>query len=144
MSEENLGDIQMRTISNMINQAISKNIIHAMINREVSNNVKAETFNGHENIKDQDVYKVRFHRYSLEDSMETYFEPKDWNDFISHCVEEDEDIIIGSIKCRLYDDGPDTRIGWDRTWIITARFPYDKKHDYPIGFSNRNIMELKI
>ena len=114
-----------------------------MINREVSNNVKAETFNECERIKGQDVYKVRFHRGGLKDSMETYFEPKDWNDFISHCVEEDKDIIIDSIKCKLYYDEPDTRIGWDETWIITAKFPYDKKHDYPIAFSNRNIMELK-
>ena len=130
-------------VGSMVNKEISENIFNAMINREVSNNVTPETFNGFENIKDQDVYKVRFHRDSLKDSMETYFEPKDWNDFVSHCVEEDKDIIIDSIKCELYYDEPDTRIGWDKTWIITARFPYDKKHDYPIGFSDRNIMELK-
>lgn len=114
-----------------------------MINREVLNNVKGETFNGCESIKGQDIYKVRFHRGGLKDSMETYFEPKDWNDFISHCIEEDEDIIISSIKCELYCDEPDTRIDWDETWIITAKFPYNKKHDYPIAFSDRNIMELK-
>lgn len=126
----------------VINEEISRNIFHAII-REVSNNVKAETFNGCENIKSHDVYKVRFHRGGLKDSMETYFEPKDWNDFISHCIENDEDIITDSIKCELYYNEPDTRIGWDKTWMITAKFPYDKKHDYPIAFSDRNIMELK-
>ena len=129
-----------------INKEISENIFHAIINREVSNNIKAETFEnkeGPEKIKGQGVYKVRFHRGSLEDSMETYFEPKDWNDFVSHCVKEDSDIIVDSIKCELYYDEPDTRIDWNETWMITARFPYDKKHDYPIAFSNKDIVELK-
>ena len=143
MSEENLSDIQMQTIGSMINKEISNNIFNAMINREVSDNVKTETFNGCENVKSQNVYRVRFHRGGLKDSMKTYFEPKDWNDFISHCIEEDEDIIIDSIKCELCDDEPDTRIGWNKTWMITAKFSYDKKHGYPIGFSDRNIMELK-
>ena len=146
MSEEDIGkrlEKELLTVCSAMNKEISNNIFNAMINTEVSNNVKAETFNGCERIKGQDVYKVRFHRGGLKDSMETYFEPKDWNDFISHCVEEDDDIVISSIKCELYNDKPDTRIGWDKTWIITARFPYDKKHDYPIGFSDRNIMELK-
>lgn len=146
MGEEDIGkrlEKELLSVCGVMNEEISNNIFNAMINREVSDNVKAETFNGCERIKGQDVYKVRFHRGGLKDSMETYFEPKDWNDFVSHCVEEDKDIIISSIKCELYDDEPDTRIGWDETWIITAKFPYDKKHDYPIGFSDRNIMELK-
>ena len=146
MCEEDIGkrlEKELLTAWGVMNKEISNNIFNAMINREVSNNVKAETFNGYERIKGQDVYKVRFHRGSLKDSMETYFEPKDWNDFIAHCVKEDKDIIIDSIKCELYYDEPDTRIGWDKTLIITAKFSYDKKHDYPIGFSDRNIMELK-
>ena len=132
MSEENLAE--------KIEQQIG-----AVINREIVNNMFAEMFNGTECSKPEydNKLKVRFHRGGLKDSMETCFEPKDWNDFVSHCVEEDKDIIIDSIKCELYDDEPDTRIDWDKTWIITARFPYDKKHDYPIGFSDRNIMELK-
>ena len=146
MDEEDIGkrlEKELLTACGVMNEEISNNIFHAIVNREVSNNVKSETFNECENIKGQDVYKVRFHRGGLKDSMETYFEPKDWNDFVSHCVEEDKNIIISSIKCELYDDEPDTRIGWDETWIITAKFSYDKKHDYPIGFSDRNIMELK-
>lgn len=146
MDEEDIGrrlEKELLTTCSIINKEISENIFNAMMNREVSNNVKAETFNGHERIKGQDVYKVRFHRGGLKDSMETYFEPKDWDDFISHCVEEDKDIIIDSINCELYYDEPDTRIDWDETWMITAKFPYSKNHDYPIGFSDRNIMELK-
>lgn len=146
MDEEDIGkrlETELLTACGVMNEEISNDIFNAMINREVSNNVKAETFNGCERIKGQDVYKVRFHRGGLKDSMKTYFEPKDWNDFVSHCVEEDKDIIIDSIKCELYYNEPDTRIGWDETWMITAKFPYDKKHDYPIGFSDRNIMELK-
>lgn len=146
MDEEDIGkrlEKELLTTCSMINKEISENIFNAMINREVSNNVKAETFNECENIKGQNVYKVRFHRGGLKDSMETYFEPKNWDDFISHCVEEDKDIIIDSINCELYYNEPDTRIDWDETWMITAKFPYDKNHDYPIGFSDRNIMELK-
>lgn len=146
MCEEDIGkrlEKEVLAACGVMNEEISNNIFNAMINREVSNNVKVETFNGCENIKSKNVYKVRFHRGGLKDSMETYFEPKDWNDFVSHCVEEDEDIIIDSINCELYDDKPDTRIDWDETWIITAKFPYDKKHYYPIAFSDRNIMELK-
>lgn len=149
MNEEDIGkrlEKEVLTACGIINKEISENIFDAMINREVSNNVAAETFNGHEGpkkIKGHGVYKVRFYRGGLKDSMETYFEPKDWNDFVAHCVEEDKDIIIDSINCELYYNEPDTRIDWDETWIITAKFPYDKKHDYPIGFSDRNIMELK-
>ena len=126
-----------------INKEISENIFNSIMNREVMNNTKAETFEGKEHGKQDDTLKVRFHRGGLKDSMETCFEPKDWDDFISHCMKEDKDIIISSIKCELYYDEPDTRIDWDETWMITAKFPYNKKHDYPIGFSNRNIMELK-
>ena len=145
MDEEDIGkrlEKELLTACGVMNKEISENIFNSIINHEVMNNTKAETFNDCENIKGQDVYHVRFHRGGLKDSMETCFEPKDWNDFISHCFEEDKDIIINSIKCELYDNEPDTRIGWDETWIITAKFPYDKKHDYPIGFSNRNIMDM--
>ena len=147
MSEDlgKLAEQHFMTGCAMINKQISENIFHAIITREVSNNVKAETFNGHESqpkIKGQGVYKVRFHRGGLKESMETYFEPKDWNDFVSHCVEDNRYIIIDSIDCELYVAELDDRIGWDETWMITAKFPYST-HDYPIGFSDRNIMELK-
>lgn len=148
-SEEDIGkklENKLLTVCGIMNKEISDNIFNAMIiNREVSNNVKAETFNGHESqpkIKGQGVYKVRFHRGGLKESMETYFEPKDWNDFVSHCVEDNRYIIVDSIDCHLYYDESDTRIGWNETWMITAKFSYST-HDYPIGFSDRNIMELK-
>ena len=75
--------------------------------------------------------------------METCFEPKDWNDFINHCVKENEDIIIRSIDCELYSAEPDDRIGWEQTYIITARLAKGGKDGFPIAFSNRDIMELK-
>ena len=83
MNKENLGDIVdislQQTIGGRINQRISEEIFHSIISREVSNNIKVETSNKNEpteKIKGQDVYKVRFHRGGLKDSMETYFEPK--------------------------------------------------------------------
>lgn len=90
-----------------------------------------------------DVYKVRFHRGGLAESMETYFEPKDWKDFLKHCKAESEFIILHSIKCELYDKEPDNRIGWKQTWIITARYKGEGSYEYPIGFSDGNIMQLK-
>ena len=150
MSEDlgKLAEQQLMIGFSMVNKKISENIFNSVV--EIMNNKKLETFNGHKSqskikepeIKGQGVYKVRFHRGGLKDSMETYFEPKDWNDFVSHCVEDNRYIIIDSIDCHLYFDQPDTRIGWDETWMITAKFPYST-HDYPIGFSDRNIMELK-
>ena len=132
MSEENLAE--------KIEQQVG-----AAINREIVNNMFAEMFNGTECSKPEydNKLKVRFHRYYLNDSMETCFEPKDWNDFINHCVKENEDIIIRSIDCELYSAEPDDRIGWKQTYIITARLAKGGKNGFPIAFSNRNIMELK-
>jgi hypothetical protein len=91
-----------------------------------------------------DVYKVRFHRGGLAESMKTYFEPKDWKDFLEHCKAEDEDIILRSIKCELYDKEPDDRIGWKQTWILTSRCHFDNGlKRYPFGFCDRDIMQLK-
>ena len=87
-----------------------------------------------------DKLKVRFHRGGLEESMATMFEPKDWQDFCDHCKSNDEGIITQTIKTRLYYDVLDTRIGWDKTWIITAEF---NGESWPIGFANGNIMSLK-
>ena len=86
--------------------------------------------------------KVRFQRYLLEDSMKTLFEPKDWNDFIQHCLSDCEDIIPETICCELYVDEPDDRIGWKKTYIISAEFTYSRTL-YPIGFSEEDIMSLK-
>ena len=138
-----LAEQQLMIGFSMVNRKISEDIFNSVV--EIMNNKKLETFNRHESqpkIKGQGVYKVRFHRGGLKESIETYFEPKDWNDFISHCVEDNRYIIVDSIDCHLYYDESDTRIGWDETWMITAKFSYST-HDYPIGFSDRNIMELK-
>lgn len=119
--------------------------IGAAINREIANNMFSEMFNGTECNKPEydDKLKVRFHRYYLNDSMETCFEPKDWNNFVNHCVKENEDIIIRSIDCELYSAEPDDRIGWEQTYIITARLAKGGKNGFPIAFSNKDIMELK-
>lgn len=91
-----------------------------------------------------DIYKVRFHRGGLAESMETYFEPKDWKDFLEHCKAESEDIILRSIKCELYDKDSDDRIGWKQTWILTSRCRFDNGvKRYPFGFCDRDIMQLK-
>lgn len=125
-----------------INKEISENISNSIINHEVMNNTKAETFEGKEYGGHDNILKVRFHRGGLKESMETCFEPKDWNDFLEHVKQEDENILVRSIKCDLYDEEPDDRINWDCTWIITARYK-GEAYEYPIAFSNRNIMELK-
>jgi hypothetical protein len=106
------------------------------------NNIKAETFEGKEHGKQDNTLKVRFHRYYLNDSMETCFEPKDWNDFINHCVKENKDIIVRSIDCELYSAEPDDRIGWEQTYIITARLAKGGKNRFPIAFSNKDIMNM--
>lgn len=126
-----------------INKEISENIFNSIMNREVMNNTKAETFEGKEYGKHDDTLKVRFHRYYLNDSMETCFEPKDWNDFINHCVKENEDIIVRSIDCELYSAEPDNRIGWEQTYIITARLAKGGKNGFPIAFSNKDIMDMR-
>jgi hypothetical protein len=126
----------------VINREISENIFNSIINHEVMNNMKAETFEGKEYGEHDDTLKVRFHRGGLKESMETLFEPKDWNDFLEHVKQEDENILVRSIKCDLYDEDPDTRIGWECTWIITARYK-GESYEYPIAFSNKNVMWLK-
>ena len=132
MSEENLAE--------KIEQQLG-----ATINREIANNMFAEMFNGTEYSKSEydNTLKVRFHRHYLDDSMETCFEPRDWNDFINHCIKENEDIIIRSIDCELYSAEPDDRIGWEQTYIITARLAKGGKNGFPIAFSNRDIMDMR-
>lgn len=88
------------------------------------------------------IYKVRFHRGGLTESMETYFEPKDWKDFIKHVKQEDKNIIIRSIKCELYFDEPDWRIDWAQTWVLTSKYK-GLKSEYVFAFSNRDIFELR-
>ena len=87
--------------------------------------------------------KIRFHRGGIVEAMETMFEPKDWEDFCKHCEEENEYIITDSISCRHYS-GADNRIGWKDTWIILAQFKGDiNNSNYPIGFADENVLDLK-
>lgn len=41
----------------------------------------------------------------------------------------------GSVKVRLYVNRPDTRIGWDRTFLVTAVTAWDGKR-YPCGYTD--------
>ena len=89
--------------------------------------------------------KVRFHRGGLADAMKTYFEPKNWRDFCKHCKQESKDIILKSITCTLYDNNPDERIGWDKTYILCANYKWQPKgsETLPFGFSDSNMFGLK-
>ena len=85
--------------------------------------------------------EVRFHRGSLSDSLQTLFKPQDYKDFLKHCSESFPNIDLDSIKSELYYNLPDTRVNWDRTYIITAIWPDGGR--YPLGFSNEDISNLK-
>ena len=89
--------------------------------------------------------KVRFHRGNLADSMATVFEPKSYSEFLGHIKARYGNIDLKAIACELYSDAPDTRIGWDKTFIITAKFVSisGNAYSFPFAFSNHNIKELK-
>jgi hypothetical protein len=69
--------------------------------------------------------RFREQRGGLADSMKTQVELEDKAHLISHCQKiltasgfsvPDEDITI-----KLYYSDPDPRIGWDKTYIVTAK-----------------------
>ena len=65
--------------------------------------------------------KFREHRGSLKESMETEVSLKDRNELTEHCL----NVIPISFKpeeleVKLYS-GPDARIGWSKTYIITLK-----------------------
>lgn len=86
--------------------------------------------------------KVRFHRGTLADSMATVFEPKNYKEFLDKCSETFGNFIDKkSIVCELYSDIPDNRIGWKKTYIISAVWK-NSKNPSPIAFSDEDINEL--
>jgi hypothetical protein len=89
--------------------------------------------------------KVRFHKGGLAESMATVFEPLSYEDLLGHIRALYDNIDLETIVCKLYSDAPDTRIGWDKTFIITAKFKSVHGGDYsiPIAFSDHDIEELK-
>lgn len=89
--------------------------------------------------------KVRFHKGGLAESMATVFEPKSYEDLVEHIKALYDNIDTKTIGCKLYSDTPDTRIGWDKTFIITAKFMgvNGNAFYFPIAFSDHDIEELK-
>ena len=86
--------------------------------------------------------KVRFHKGGLAESMATVFEPLSYEDLLGHIKSRYDSVVLETVACKLYSDSPDTRIGWDKTFIITAKFNGDT-YPYPIAFSDHDIKELK-
>ena len=86
--------------------------------------------------------KVRFHTGGLVASMATLFEPKSYSEFLEHIKARYGNIDLKTIACELYSDTPDTRIGWDKTFIINAKF-VSSAYSFPFAFSDRDIKELK-
>ena len=89
--------------------------------------------------------KVRFHKGGLAESMATVFEPLSYEDLLGHIRALYNNIDTETIVCKLYSDAPDTRIGWDKTFIITAKFmgANGSSYSFPIAFSDHDIEELK-
>lgn len=89
--------------------------------------------------------KVRFHKGGLAESMATVFEPLSYEDLLGHIRALYDNIDTETIVCKLYSDAPDTRIGWDKTFIITAKFMSVSGNAFyfPIAFSDHDIEELK-
>lgn len=89
--------------------------------------------------------KVRFHKGGLAESMATVFEPLNYKDLLEHIKALCDNIDPETIVCKLYSDIPDTRIGWDKTFIITAKFKSINGDvcSIPIAFSDHDIEELK-
>lgn len=89
--------------------------------------------------------KVRFHKGGLAKSMATVFEPLNYKDLLEHIKALCDNIDPETIVCELYSDIPDTRIGWDKTFIITAKLmgANGSSYSFPIAFSDHDIEELK-
>lgn len=89
--------------------------------------------------------KVRFHKGGLAESMATVFEPLSYEDLVEHIRSYYDCLVPETLVCKLYSDVPDTRIGWDKTFIITVKFKSINGDVYPIpiAFSDHDIEELK-
>lgn len=91
---------------------------------------KKETFTPDETLL------FRFHRGSLEDSMETCVEIKDLEHLIN-LIEKSWDIKMSEISIKPY--GKDERIGWD-TQIVSIKVCAGKNCvTYPVGFLNKPL-----
>lgn len=66
--------------------------------------------------------KFRHHRGGLKESMKTLVTLEDRNALVQHLREyfkEWFDVVPDKVKLERYGDGPDTRIGWDKVFIVT-------------------------
>lgn len=78
----------------------------------------------------------RFHRGSLDDSMDTQIEIKDLQHLIA-LIEESWAVKMSRISITPYV--PDDRIGWD-TQIVSITICADKNCvTYPVGFLNKPL-----
>lgn len=68
------------------------------------------------------------------ESLHTLFKPKSWDDFVKQCAVCEFE--TSSITTKLYDNKPDTRVGWKETWIVSNA-------NGPIGYANGNILALR-
>jgi hypothetical protein len=82
------------------------------------------------------VMRFRFHRGSLAESMATMQTFRSRADFVTtlrewaglHACPSAED-FVSQLGFVLYVDGPDDRIGWERTYLVTLA-------GGPIGFAD--------
>lgn len=64
--------------------------------------------------------KFREHRGQLADSMETCIDLPDRESLIDHLYRNFcAPLPFDQIEVKPYDEEPDTRIGWSRTYIVT-------------------------
>jgi uncharacterized short protein YbdD (DUF466 family) len=77
--------------------------------------------------------KYRQHRGSLEDSIKTMVEIKDWDDLLRHLQSTHMGVIPPNrVQIELYDERPDYRIGWYRTYMV-------KIDQWPLGFIDTQL-----
>ena len=74
------------------------------------------------------------HRGGLQESMETMKDCKTIKEIVEYL--ESGNIDVDLVKCKLYCDEADERIGWLKTYIVMGNFkgfPKSNK-DYPLAF----------
>lgn len=80
----------------------------------------------------------REHKGSLEDSMKTVFSFDSKESLFAHCksICIREGLNTDDFTVKLYQDFPDERIGWDKTYIVTTK-------EGVLGFTDGTVEELE-
>lgn len=82
-------------------------------------------------------FKFREHRGGLAESMETLVVMEDWNELAEYCKTKLSEwmfnIRIEDVSVKPYADNPDTRIGWDKTYIVMV------EGWGPFGFTDKDV-----